>query len=128
MEIPSPVAGVLLELSVKEGDRVSQGSLLAILELDAVAEPPAATPAAAPAPAPSAKVAATPAANPAARPEATPAAAPAAPFESIELDRSTRQLSTAAANPVPDRTGTGRTWRRRSRSSATTPLSTTERG
>ena len=37
MEIPSSAAGVLVELAVKEGDKVSQGSLLAILELASAA-------------------------------------------------------------------------------------------
>ncbi len=138
MEIPSSAAGVLVELAVKEGDKVSQGSLLAILELasDAAADAgvPADRPAAAPLATPSAKaeakaerkalktaeakaasapVAAAPVAG---KSPAVPAGAgdtagaierPLAPekFDSIELDRSVRKLSPAAANPVPDRTG-----------------------
>ncbi|MEJ6023414.1 dihydrolipoyl dehydrogenase [Ramlibacter sp. PS4R-6] len=64
MEIPSTQAGVLKELKVKIGDKVSEGSLLAILEgSGAAAASPASTPAAAaqaPAPAP-ARAAAAPA-------------------------------------------------------------------
>lgn len=132
MEIPSPAAGVLLELSVKEGDRVSQGSLLAVLEISdaanaepekaarvsapaptkASAPPAAAKKAAPPGPAPSPKSAAAPERPPvAAKTPDVPAvaavadSAPSASFESIELDRPTRQISTAAANPVPDQTG-----------------------
>jgi pyruvate dehydrogenase E2 component (dihydrolipoamide acetyltransferase) len=73
MEIPSAAAGRVKELKVKVGDKVSEGSLLLMLEADAAGEPaedkkaqPAPTP---PAPAP------TPA--PARKPEA-PAAPPAA--------------------------------------------------
>ena len=83
MEIPSSAAGVVVELSVKEGDKVSQGSLLAVLEVSEAAEPAEPVPAASPAAAP----------------------VPAEGFDSLALDRTTRQLSSAAANPVPDRTG-----------------------
>ncbi len=70
MEIPSPVAGVVKELKIALGDKVSEGSLILILEEGAAAPAPAAkTPAAAPAPAaPAAKVAPAPAAAPAAAP------------------------------------------------------------
>jgi pyruvate dehydrogenase E2 component (dihydrolipoamide acetyltransferase) len=125
MEIPSPAAGVLLELSVKEGDRVSQGSLLAVLEAAeaVVPEKPGAVGKSAPKPAaPGAPAAAKPAAAkaPAAAPASaaeasapetsespapTNAPAPANRFDSLELDRPVRQMSPAAANPVPDRTG-----------------------
>src|SRR5438270_2893757 len=58
MEIPSPGAGVVKELKVKTGDKVSQGSAILILESkesapaeSAIAEkPPKATPPAAPSP------------------------------------------------------------------------------
>lgn len=33
MEIPSPVAGVIKELKVKVGDRVSEGSLVVMMEV-----------------------------------------------------------------------------------------------
>src|SRR5881227_203039 len=60
MEIPSPTAGVVKELRIKVGDKVSQGS--AILVLDAAEgaapaaspkEPPKASPTPAPSPTPS---------------------------------------------------------------------------
>lgn len=133
MEIPSPEAGVLVELAVKEGDRVSQGSLLAILEArpsvegsigkkDGSAGKPARADAAGPRPAtseapPRAEVAASPSAktspattksepkSPAAAPPKTAPPESAAKFDSIELDHPARQISPAAANPVPDRTG-----------------------
>jgi len=67
MEIPSSAAGVVKEMKVKLGDKVSQGSLLLMLESSAAASEAAPAQAAAPAP-----VAAAPASAP------TPAAAPAA--------------------------------------------------
>jgi len=70
MEVPSPAAGVIKELKVKVGDKVSQGTLVLTLDAEASAEPAAAS-ASAPAPAPA--KAAAPAA-----PAATPAAAPTA--------------------------------------------------
>ena len=70
MEVPSPTAGVIKELKVKVGDKVSQGTLVLTLDAEAAVEPAAAS-ASAPAPAPA--KAAAPAA-----PAAAPAAAPTA--------------------------------------------------
>src|SRR5260221_6508020 len=61
MEIPSPAAGVVKELKLKTGDKVSQGSLILLLEAAASATPAAAKPAAAAAPAQSAAPAPAPA-------------------------------------------------------------------
>lgn len=143
MEIPASEAGVLVELAVKEGDKVSQGSLLAVVEADTAAAGEVAPKAGGakggakskPAPpgspttsaSPSTQVAATKVAGedvssakaqaaPKAKPAPVPAPVATAPspstsaesiskFESIELDRQGRVLSTAAANPVPDQTG-----------------------
>jgi dihydrolipoamide dehydrogenase len=63
IEVPSPAAGVVKELKVKVGDKVSQGTLIVMLESGAAAA--AAAPVAAPAPAPAASA---PPANPAPRP------------------------------------------------------------
>ena len=63
MEVPSPFAGVIKELKLKLGDSVSEGALVAIIE---VADAAAAAPVATPAPAPVAEA-------------AKPAPAPAAP-------------------------------------------------
>ncbi|USI99139.1 dihydrolipoyllysine-residue acetyltransferase [Xanthomonas prunicola] len=74
MEVPSSVSGVVKEIKVKVGDSLSQGALVALIEVaDAGAD--AAKPAAAAAPAPPAKAAPAAAPAPAARAEA---AAPAA--------------------------------------------------
>jgi pyruvate dehydrogenase E2 component (dihydrolipoamide acetyltransferase) len=80
MEIPSPIAGVVRELRVKLGDKVSEGSLILELEpgeeaaagarrAEAAPAPAAAPPRAAPAPAPAASAPPAPALR-----EAAPAA------------------------------------------------------
>ena len=66
MEIPASHAGRLVSLSVKLGDKVSEGSVLGMIEVEAASE---AAPAPAPAPAP------THAPAPAAAPAAAPSAA-----------------------------------------------------
>ena len=76
-EVPSPVAGVLVEIRVQEGDTVPVGAVIGVVG-DAGAAPvaaPAPAVAAAPAPAPAPVPAAAPAAAPA--PAAPPAPAPA---------------------------------------------------
>ncbi|MBT2767051.1 dihydrolipoyllysine-residue acetyltransferase [Stenotrophomonas sp. ISL-67] len=79
MEVPSSVAGVVKEIKVKVGDNLSEGKVVALIEVAAAAAPPA--PAAAPAPAP-AKTAA--AAAPAPATQSAPAAAPAAAGGTVE--------------------------------------------
>jgi pyruvate dehydrogenase E2 component (dihydrolipoamide acetyltransferase) len=105
MDVPSPVAGKIAQVKLKTGDKVSEGSLILLIEpaaaasseetpaasaasgsapssTPAAAPPPAAPPAAAPpAAAPSAATpsAAAPAAPPAAVPRRATPAAPAAP-------------------------------------------------
>ncbi|SLN74654.1 Dihydrolipoyl dehydrogenase [Roseovarius gaetbuli] len=59
MEVPSPAAGVVKEIRVAEGDRVSQGSVIMVLETAEAGEAPAAAPAAAPMTAAPTSVAAT---------------------------------------------------------------------
>ena len=80
MEVPSPASGVVKELKVKVGDKVSQGSLVVVLEAAGAAAIPAeqkAVPPQAAAPAPQAAAPAPQAAAPAKAPQA-PAAAPRA--------------------------------------------------
>ncbi len=79
MEVPAPFAGVVKELKVKVGDKVSEGVLILTLEAaDGAPQPAAAKPAAAPAPATTAAPAVpAPAPVPAAQ-APTPAAAPTA--------------------------------------------------
>jgi len=78
MEIPSSHAGVVKELKVALGDKVKQGSVIAVVEAVGAA---AATPAAAPAPAPAAPTAAAPVAAAAAPVALAPAPAAAGPVE-----------------------------------------------
>lgn len=79
MEIPSPVAGVVKELKIKVGDKVSEGSLLLLLEETAAG---AAT--AAPVPATPAAVAPSPSAVPVPVAAVTPITPPApVPFEPV---------------------------------------------
>jgi pyruvate dehydrogenase E2 component (dihydrolipoamide acetyltransferase) len=77
MEIPATAAGVIKELKIKLGDKVTEGSVLAILEASTDAPAPAAAPAAA-APAPAAPAAAPAAAPTASASAPAPAPAPAA--------------------------------------------------
>ena len=99
MEIPSPAAGVVKELRVKVGDKVSEGSLVLLMELDGAGAPAAAVAAVAAAPAPAAL---TPA--PAAPAQtATPAAvtAPAAAPTSVVPAAPTAPVVPVAASAAP---------------------------
>lgn len=61
MEVPSPAAGVVKEIKVAEGDKVSEGTVIVVLEgADAVEAPAAAAPVPAAAPAPVATAATGP--------------------------------------------------------------------
>ena len=83
MEIPSPVAGVVQGLRVRIGDKVSQGTVIVVVEAsDALATPPAPAAAASPA-APSVTSAAPVTAAPAA---AAASASPLAPAASYDCD------------------------------------------
>jgi len=84
MEVPAPFAGVVKELKIKPGDKVSEGAAILSLEISEGAPPPAAAapavqkpaaPPPAPAPAPAAQAVAAPKA-PAPATVAQPAAAP----------------------------------------------------
>ena len=83
MEIPSPSAGTVKELRVRTGDKVSEGSLILLLEQNGAAGRPAVPAPPAPAAQPPAAAAAARAQPvsppPAAAPQAPPAAKPAAP-------------------------------------------------
>lgn len=76
MEIPSSAAGVVKEVKVAVGDKISEGSLVLVLEAEGAEAPAAAAPA--PAPAAAAPAATDAAPSPAAAPAA---AAPAGPVE-----------------------------------------------
>ncbi len=80
MDVPAPAAGKIAQVKLKTGDKVSEGSVILLLE-PAAADAAPAEKAAAPAAAPSGAKAAPPAEDPpaaAATPSASPAAAPKA--------------------------------------------------
>src|SRR5438874_2984221 len=54
-EVPAPVTGVLKEILAGEGETVSAGAEIAVVELEGAAEGPATTEAPAPAPTPAAE-------------------------------------------------------------------------
>ncbi len=110
MEIPSPFAGRSVEMKVSVGDQVSQGALLARIEVDEAAE--SAAPPAQPAPAQAAAplrpgrapVASTPAAQPPARvpaPAGVSARAPTASHD--EADEA--EVAPISSSVVEDREG-----------------------
>jgi pyruvate dehydrogenase E2 component (dihydrolipoamide acetyltransferase) len=95
MEVPAPFAGVVKELRVKVGDKLAEGSVVALIEAAgadaaapaakvaaapaAPAAPPASAPAPAPAPARSDTAASAPPASAPAPAKAEPAATPSSP-------------------------------------------------
>lgn len=96
MEIPSTMAGVVVELRVAEGDRVSEGSVLVVIE--AVGEASSVEDGQ------TSELSAeeTPVGDADDSVRETPS--PSTPVEA-KVVRPTRELSPAAANPVPDRAG-----------------------
>ncbi len=99
MEIPSSAAGVVKEVKVSVGDKVSEGSVVLVLEgvagaASAAPAPAAAAPQAAPAPAPAAATASAPAATPAAAAPHDPTKAPsgALPHASPSVRKFAREL------------------------------------
>jgi pyruvate dehydrogenase E2 component (dihydrolipoamide acetyltransferase) len=83
MDVPSPVAGKIAQVKLKTGDKVSEGSVILLIEPSAAA-PPADKPApAASAPGKAAEPAAAPPSEPAPAASAAPKAAPAAPATAV---------------------------------------------
>ena len=85
MEVPSSVAGVVKEIKVKVGDNLSEGKVVALIEV-ADGEAPAAKPAAAAAPAPAKVETPAPAAASAPAPAAPAAAASGGAVEALVPD------------------------------------------
>ncbi|MGA0781245.1 MAG: 2-oxoglutarate dehydrogenase, E2 component, dihydrolipoamide succinyltransferase [Ilumatobacteraceae bacterium] len=95
-EVPSPVAGVLTEIRVPEGETVPVGAVIAVVGDAGSAPAPAPAPAAAPepAPAPAPAPSPAPAPAPAAAPSAAPAPAPSpAPAAASPVASDSRLLS-----------------------------------
>ena len=75
-EVPSPIAGVLTEIRVAEGETVAVGTVIAVVGGAGAAPAPAPVAAPAPAPTPAPAPVVTPAPAPAPAPVAAPAPAP----------------------------------------------------
>jgi len=105
MDVPAPAAGKIAQIKLKAGDKVSEGSLILLLEPAAqAAAPDTKAPAAAPAavPAPAAAPAAAPTAAPAVAPTAAPAGAPtAAPTAAPPSESSPTQEPAVAPRTAP---------------------------
>jgi pyruvate dehydrogenase E2 component (dihydrolipoamide acetyltransferase) len=100
MEIPSPASGVVKELKISVGDRVSEGSLMLVMDVvEAAAVPPPSQPSPARgegADKPPAPAAPTPASAP--KPEARPQRA-SSPTVAVEADMKDVDFSKAYATP-----------------------------
>jgi len=110
MEVPSPVAGKVVEIKVSEGDNVSMGSLIMIIEAEGAGDAraaPAAAPAAAPGPAAAPALAAAPA--PAA--VAAPAVVTDAGFGKAHASPSIRAFARTLDIDISKVNGTGRKGR-----------------
>ena len=106
MEIPSSHAGVVKEVRVQLGDKVNQGSVVAIVEAVGAAPVAAAQPAAAPAPV--ATDAATPAAGKPVPTAALPAHEPSAPRAQLpHASPSIRKLARELGVPLEEVKGSG---------------------
>jgi 2-oxoglutarate dehydrogenase E2 component (dihydrolipoamide succinyltransferase) len=100
-EVPSPVAGTLTEIRVKEGDTVPVGTVIAVV---GAASGASVQPAPAPAPAPVAQPAPAPVAQPVAQPAPAPAPAPVAqpaPAPAPVMQPAAASVATATRTAIP---------------------------
>lgn len=106
MDVPSPYAGVIKELNIKVGDKISQGSL--VLSLEIVASGVTAAPVAAvTAPVVAAPVAAPVAAKPAAAPVVAQAVQPVAPGNKAHASPAIRRFARELGVDVAQVKGSG---------------------
>ena len=96
-EVPSPVAGTLTEIRVKEGDTVPVGTVIAVV---GAASGASVQPAPAPAPAPIAQPAPAPVAQPAPAPAPAPVAQPA-PAPAPVMQPAAASVATATRTAIP---------------------------
>jgi pyruvate dehydrogenase E2 component (dihydrolipoamide acetyltransferase) len=104
MDVPAPMAGRITQVKLKQGDKVSEGSLILLIEPAAAAgdatRPAPAPPVSAPAAAPvAAAPAATPQGAPPAEPTSTPPAAPVPPAAQPKPKIDEQAFSRAYASP-----------------------------
>jgi len=98
MEVPSPFAGVVKEMKATLGDELSEGSLVAIIEVSDAAAAPAPAPASAPTPA---------RAEPATPKQEVPAAETGAKVEPVDVPAQADALTSARPEPPPHASGAG---------------------
>ncbi|MCW3784124.1 dihydrolipoyllysine-residue acetyltransferase [Defluviimonas salinarum] len=110
MEVPSPAAGKVAEIRVKEGDKVSEGSLILLLEGDGAGAAPAGDEKKSAAPAPAGAHPAAPAA-PAAPVAAAPSAVTDAGFGKSHASPSVRAFARQLGVDLARVNGTGRKGR-----------------
>ncbi|WP_116598206.1 dihydrolipoyllysine-residue acetyltransferase [Primorskyibacter marinus] len=106
MEVPSSAAGVVKEIKIAEGDKVSQGAVILILEGDGAADAPKEEPK-------SEAPASAPAGAPASAPAAAPAAAPVtdAGFGKVHASPSVRAFARNVEVDLTKVNGSGRKGR-----------------
>jgi pyruvate dehydrogenase E2 component (dihydrolipoamide acetyltransferase) len=100
MDVPAPAAGRITAVKLKQGDKVSEGSLILLYEPDAATDSAASQPAAA-APAAAAASASVPAAAAAAVPSAAASAPPAATTATATTAAATAPTATTRAAAAP---------------------------
>jgi pyruvate dehydrogenase E2 component (dihydrolipoamide acetyltransferase) len=111
MDVPSPFSGVVKELKIKVGDKISEGALIALIEASGEAAANASTPAAAVAAPVAATVAApkpsTPAPTPAAAPVFAPVSTPVLPIGKAHASPSVRRFARELGVNLPQVRGSG---------------------
>ncbi len=103
MEVPASEGGVVKDIRVRVGDKVSQGSVLVTVDSAAAAAAPAAEPAAAAAPGSTSTPAPKSAGAPASPPAASPAPAQPDPVGAVAADAGAREEAEAAPGAVVER-------------------------
>jgi len=102
MEVPAPAAGVIKEMRLKVDDTVSQGDIVAVLEVAEAADEPAAK-----AEAPAAAEPAAPPPPPAAPPSAAPPSAASPPSPAAPQAQTSRAGGDDPERPLPEPEGEG---------------------